>query len=265
MVPAPTLPPAVRCVLAALATLLCLVLAVAATPADGTAAPAAPTTAPPTAPPTAGPTAGPTGTSPPTGRFYVVGSDIVGPDGNIFYPIGANAALKFTPYGYVFEGNNGGVNDHVDSVKAWNWNTIRATLICDNRSGVPSFTELVNGIDPVIRQLTEAKIVVMLECHDQTGKNPSLGSSRDKRIRRFWDEMVRRYSDNPYVWFNIYNEPDARGDTARWAKLHQFYVDRIRKAGADNLIVVDLPVWSQGIDLVVNGTAGDRINAACNT
>ena len=261
MVPAPTLPPAVRCVLAALATLLCLVLAVAATPADGTAAPAAPTTAPPTAPPTTGPT----GTSPPTGRFYVVGSDIVGPDGNIFYPIGANAALKFTPYGYVFEGNNGGVNDHVDSVKAWNWNTIRATLICDNRSGVPSFTELVNGIDPVIRQLTEAKIVVMLECHDQTGKNPSLGSSRDKRIRRFWDEMVRRYSDNPYVWFNIYNEPDARGDTARWAKLHQFYVDRIRKAGADNLIVVDLPVWSQGIDLVVNGTAGDRINAACNT
>ncbi len=238
-------PPSYRRYLLAVAALAALALSLTAPPATGAEAPAAPAT--------------------PTGRFYVVGSDIVGPDGRIFYPIGANAAIKFTPYGYVFEGGNGGVNDHLDAVKAWNWNTIRATLVCDNRSGEPSFTSLVDGIDPVVRQLTAAGIVVILECHDLTGKNPSLGSSRDKRIRRFWDEMVKRYRDNPYVWFNIYNEPDATGNTARWAKLHEYYVDRIRRAGAENLVVVDIPKWAQGIDLLVEGTAGDRINAACNT
>jgi mannan endo-1,4-beta-mannosidase len=214
--------------------------------------------------PTSKPTAG-GGTQPAKGQFYVVGKDIVGPDGKIFYPIGANAALKFTPYGYVFEGNNGGVNDHLDSVAAWNWNTIRATLVCDNPSGVPTFDELVDGIGPTIERLTAAGIVVILECHDATGANPRLGSAKDLRIRKFWDQMVRRYGDNPHVWFNIYNEPFATGDLARWAEIHQFYVDRIRAAGAENLVVVDLPVYSQGIDLVVNSTAGDAINRSCNT
>jgi mannan endo-1,4-beta-mannosidase len=200
-----------------------------------------------------------------SGQFYVVGKDIVDPDGNIFYPIGANVAIKFTPYGYVFEGGSEGVNDHLDDVRAWNWNTIRATLICDNDSGVPSFGELVDGIDPVIERFTDAGVVVILECHDSTGRNVQLGSAKDLRIRRFWDEMAERYGDDPYVWFNIYNEPYASGDGVSWARLHQYYVDRIRSAGAENIVVVDLPVWGQGLDLVAGQSFADELSAACNT
>jgi mannan endo-1,4-beta-mannosidase len=195
----------------------------------------------------------------------VVGTDIVDPDGNVFYPIGANVAIKFTPYGYVFEGNNGGVNDHLADVSAWNWNTIRATLICDNDSGVPSFDGLVDGIGPTIERFTSAGVVVILECHDSTGRNVQLGSAKDLRIRRFWDEMASRYRDNPYVWFNIYNEPYASADGVSWARLHQFYVDRIRAAGAENVIVADLPVWAQGIDLLASQSFADGLNRACNT
>ena len=54
-----------------------------------------------------------------TGKFYIVGKDIIDPNGNVFYPIGANVAVKFTEYPYVFEGGNGGVNTHLESVKAW--------------------------------------------------------------------------------------------------------------------------------------------------
>lgn len=199
----------------------------------------------------------------PAGRFYVVGSDIVGPDGNLFLPIGANAAVKFTGYNYVFEGGNGGVNDHLADVQAWNWNTIRVNLICDNESGVPSFNELVNGIAPTIDAFTKAKVVMILECHDSTGKNPVLGSAKERRIRRFWDEMVTRYKANPYVWFNPFNEPYNNDDIKPWTDLHQFYVDRIRAAGAENPVIVDLPNWSQGLDLLADGRA-DTIRPACN-
>ena len=208
---------------------------------------------------------GAVGTTAATGRFYVVGTDIVDPRGNVFYPIGANVAIEFTPYGYVFEGGNGGIGDHIEDAIAWNWNTVRATLICDNTAGVPTFDELVDGIDPTIERLTDAGIVVILECHDLTGRDPAVGSADELRIRRFWDEMTTRYRDNPYVWFNPFNEPFASENTADWAALHEFYVDRIRATGAENIIVADLPNWGQGIDLLATSSFADALSARCNT
>jgi mannan endo-1,4-beta-mannosidase len=199
-----------------------------------------------------------------TGKFYIVGKDIIDPNGNIFYPIGANVAIKFTSYAYVFEGNNGGVNDHLEDVKAWKWNTIRATLVCDNDSGEPSFEALVNGIAPTIEKFTSAKIVVMLECIDGTAKNPKVGDAKDLKIRRFWDEMVGRYKNNPYVWFNIYNEPYENSDTENWRILHEFYVNRIRAQGAENIIVADIPQYGQGINLLATQSFGDTLAKSCN-
>jgi mannan endo-1,4-beta-mannosidase len=199
-----------------------------------------------------------------TGKFYIVGKDIIDPNGNIFYPIGANVAIKFTPYNYVFEGNNGGVNGRLNDVKAWKWNTVRATLICDNDLGEPSFDALVNGIDPTIKEFTNAKIVVMLECADSTGKDPKVGDAKDLNIRRFWDEMVRRYKNNPYVWFNIYNEPYEGADTENWRILHEFYVNRIRAQGAENIIVADIPGYAQGINLLATQSFADNLAKSCN-
>lgn len=202
---------------------------------------------------------------PSPGRFYVVGDDIVDPNGDVFYPIGANVAIKFTPYGYVFEGSNGGIGEHVADAVAWNWNTVRATLVCDNTSGVPTFEELVDGIDPAIERLTKAGLVVILECHDLTGSDPTVGSADERRIRRFWDEMTARYHDNPYVWFNVFNEPFVSENTSDWAALHEFYVDRIRATGAENIMVADLPYWGQGIDLLGTDSFADELNDRCNT
>lgn len=200
-----------------------------------------------------------------TDKFYIVGKDIIDPNGNIFYPIGANVAIKFTDYGYVFEGGNGGVNGRVNDVKAWKWNTIRATLVCDNDEyPVPTFDELVNGIAPTIEEFTKAKIVVMLECVDGTAKNLKVGDAKDLQIRKFWDEMVRRYKNNPYVWFNIYNEPYENSDTENWRILHEFYVNRIRAQGAENIIVADIPQYGQGINLLATQPFGDNLAKSCN-
>ena len=71
-------------------------------------------------------------------RFLIVGNEIVDPDGSIFVPRGVNGAIKITEFPYVFEGGNGGLNGHVDSILAWGWNTVRATLNCYGTDGQPT-------------------------------------------------------------------------------------------------------------------------------
>ena len=54
-----------------------------------------------------------------TGRFTIVGRDIVDPDGNRFYPVGANVSVRQGPYehGYTFNWN-GTATGHAEDAKA---------------------------------------------------------------------------------------------------------------------------------------------------
>jgi len=197
--------------------------------------------------------------------FFVVGDDIVDPEGNIFVPIGTNATIRATDYPYVFDGGNGGVNGRVESIKAWGWNTIRASLQCFNETGNPTQREIINGIDETVRELTEAKIVVVLTCHDATGSDLELETATELQVRAFWDEVVLNYSDNTYVWFNFFNEPFKSRLSDDWVELHRFYFDRYRNQGVDNIMVFDLPEFGQAIDLAANNSFVNDLGRSCNT
>ena len=197
--------------------------------------------------------------------FFVVGDDIVDPDGNLFVPVGTNAAIRATDYAYVFDGGNGGVNGRVESIKAWGWNTIRATLVCYDESGEPSQRQIIDGIDETVRELTEARIVVILACHDATGSDLQLNGPIEVQVRAFWDEVALKYADNPYVWLNFFNEPYAGEDTEAWNELHQFYYDRYREQGVDNIMIFDLPLYAQAIHLAAEGEFVEPLGNACNT
>ncbi|MDH4279627.1 MAG: glycoside hydrolase family 5 protein [Acidimicrobiia bacterium] len=197
--------------------------------------------------------------------FFVVGDEIVDPYGNLFVPIGTNAAIRVADYPYVFDGGNGGVNGQVDAVKAWGWNTVRANLSCYDESGEPSQRQIIDGIDETVRELTEAGIVVILACHDATGDDPQLNGPLEVQVRAFWDEVVPKYADNPYVWFNFFNEPYTTDDTEPWVELHQFYYDRYRDQGVNNIMIFDLPLYGQGIHLAAEGEFVEPLGNACNT
>lgn len=197
--------------------------------------------------------------------FFVIGEDIVDPDGNLFVPVGANAAIRATDYAYVFDGGNGGVNGRVDSIKAWGWNTIRATLSCYDESGEPSQRQIIDGIAQTVKELTEARIVVILACHDATGSDLQLNGPIEVQVRAFWDEVAFKYSNNPYVWLNFFNEPFTTDDTEQWNELHQFYYDRYRNQGVNNVMIFDLPLNGQGVHLAAEGEFVEPLGTACNT
>lgn len=216
---------------------------------------------PPAPPATASP-------APPTGEFRIVGNDIVDPDGNIFYPIGANVAVRHGGFehGYTFNWR-GTATDRADDVAAWGWNTIRATVIC-NSPGTPSQAQVDAGVDALIDEYTARKIVVMVECHDVTGKNPTISDPGVAGIYRFMERLAAKYATNPYVWFNVFNEPierDTAGDVEAWLALQRDALARIRALAPTNIFVADIPGYGQAVHTFTGEASVTRLGAGqCN-
>jgi len=219
------------------------------TGATSTSTTGAPTTTPDST--VAGaPTTAPSGL--PTGRFTVVGRTIVDPDGNVFVPMGANMAVRQGGFeeGYAFNWNGTGTG-HVADVQAWGWNTVRANLVCDLDGNGPSQAELEAGIDSFIEEYTSKRVVVMVECHDVTGDNLPPDSPKVQTILAFGDRLATRWKDNPYVWFNLLNEPQGNATAAgirNWRALQTESLRRLRAIAPDSVFVADLPGSAQGLE-----------------
>lgn len=238
-----------------------------AAPTTSTTAPRTTTSTPRTTTTAAAPTTSgaPVG---PSGRFNIVGRDIVDPDGNIFYPVGANVAVRQGQYetGYIFNWN-GTATGHANDAKAWGWNIVRTNLICQP-PGSPTVAELNAGIDAFIDEYTAKKIVVMVDCHDVTGKNYSASSSQIQALYPFWDRLARKYKDNPYVWFNMFNEPStgkAPADVDNWMALQRDALARLRAIAPNNVFVADIPGWGQGVSTFTGSNPVTNLGAGqCN-
>jgi len=164
------------------------------------------------------------------GRFYVVGTDIVAPDGTQFLPLGANVG---TTLNFDWRGTG---NGHSSDALAWGWNTVRLTIYCTSTADFSiwhrdGYDALLATVDNFITEYTSKHIVVMVECHDWFANQGDTD--------RFWTDMATRYRANPYVWFNAMNEPEWN-DNAQWLNLQQHYLGLIRAQGAENVFVADV-------------------------
>lgn len=195
------------------------------------------------------------------GRFYVIGRDIVAPDGSKFYPVGGNVAVNISDGPYVFNLNGKTASGHSDDALAWGWNIVRATLVCNN-TGFVSTSQLVSRVNAFIDEYTAKNIVVLIECHDFTATNPSyasLGATND-----FFNQLIPRNKDNPYVWYNWLNEPYESNDVSGWLTLQTAIYNNLRSQGAENILVADVPGYGQGIESVLSGGASQLGQGRCN-
>lgn len=217
------------------------------------------------------------------GQHYSVNAkgEIVDPSGEVFIPHGANVAIAFTRYPYVFEGNSrdgepdtsaGGVNSYerwsersranvwvtnkVRQLRAWGFNTLRVGAVPFGDNNKPTLEETIEGVKKGVDEMTQAGFVVVLDMHSATGKDPQIDQKSERDIRAFWDATVPYFRNNPRVWFNFFNEPFKDGTKiAEWIALHSFYVRRYRAEPyrAHNLIVCDLPRYGQALDMLADG------------
>lgn len=224
-----------------------------------------PTPPPPPPPPTTG-----------SGKFYIVGKQIIGPDGKVFFPVGANVGIRIKGadvYGN-WTSQGGSATGHVNDAKAWGWNIIRATLWCTPNNvsnNYATLNELLAATDDIINEYTAQKIVVMLECHDLFGNtNTDTNRAEFQPIHQFFTSAVARYKNNPYVWFNYMNEPLTEdigddGNRSKWVAFQENLYNRIRNAGTENIFVADLPNWAADLNSVrYSNYAADLSARTCN-
>ena len=170
------------------------------------------------------------GAKDPSNHFYIVGSDIVAPDGHKFYPIGANVGMTSN---FDWEGTGEG---HVADAVAWGWNTVRLTIYCTPAYSfsiwkAAGYDALWAKVDAFVQEYTGQGLVVMIECHDAAADRAAAD--------RFWKDAATRYRDNQYVWFNPENEP-TWNDNVEWLRLQKHYLDLIRSTGSENIFVADV-------------------------
>lgn len=103
-------------------------------------------------------------------------------------------------------------------------------------------------LDPLVKYLTEQKIYSIIDLHyikDYTGLFP--------KVSEFWSFIAPRYKDNPYVIFEIFNEPIYPDNWDQWKnEIAQPTVNLIRQLAPNNLIIVGAPFWTSHVLGAVN-------------
>jgi len=202
--------------------------------------------------------------------FRVAGKTIIDPDGNIFTPMGINAAAPIKTSGgweYIQSYYNENISGKLKDVQAWNWNIIRLTVHCAPSvlsQGVTQ-TEVIRAVNEVIKEYTPHKIVVMPDCHDLTGENPLATDAIMDEIDSFWTLFAPQHADNPYVWFNYLNEPQTfEQPDSIWYPLAKRGYDHIRKLAPNNIIVLDLPNQANRIEASYSVEGKAFLTTKCN-
>jgi regulation of enolase protein 1 (concanavalin A-like superfamily) len=172
-------------------------------------------------------------------QFSVVGTTIRDPSGAVYIPVGANVNGKDWVW-------NDETTRHLSTIRdGWRFNFLRVNCMLNPvNTQWPTFT-VNNDLKKIIDTYTAHGIVVSLEIHDWTGKYPD--DTQLLALTKWWRDIAVAYRDNPYVWFNIMNEPGGSGAvSSRYLTVHQAAIRAIRQdAGANNVIVVDGASWGQ--------------------
>lgn len=186
-------------------------------------------------------------------HFTVRGSEILDPSGAPFVPVGMN--LLGPNAFFNADGVTAGLGEVLD--EAWQVNTVRlnSCLPGEGCPYTPVSNDLNDDLDAIVEELVEKEIVVMIALHEiRPGAFP--GEEQLEAIAAWWSDLALRYANEPYVWFNLLNEPgNDRPASPYWLEIHQQLVGAVRGVGAENLIVIDGTHWGQeageiGTDLV---------------
>lgn len=96
---------------------------------------------------------------------------------------------------------------------------------------------------PLVQELTEKKIYVILDLHFVSDF-----IKVKKQVFEFWKLVAPEFKSNPYVIYEIFNEPIYPDDWSLWKnEIADPVVALIREQAPDNLILVGGPLWSSSL------------------
>lgn len=103
-------------------------------------------------------------------------------------------------------------------------------------------------LDPAVRHAISRGKYVIIDWHyiGASWRDADVESNTEAFWlgRGAWPGVAARYANNPNVLFELFNEPGA-GSWSDWKATAQEWIKGIRSRGANNIVIVGGPVWSQ--------------------
>jgi endoglucanase len=125
----------------------------------------------------------------------------------------------------------------------WNASIVRAAMGINGEANgylvdpVAEKQKVIDAVDAAVN----LGIYVIIDWHDHSAHDHTT------EAKAFFAEMADRYKNTPNVLFEIFNEPL---DTTTWAVVKEYsleVIQAIRDEGANNIIIVGSPRWSQNV------------------
>ena len=159
-------------------------------------------------------------------QFQVLGTKIYDPNGREFIAKGINM--------FAWEG----ISQVNSLMNQWRFNTVRVPNYLLGSYNQPHPAANNYGTNhQIVDAFTSQGAVVVFDAHDRIGGYYE--NNQWEILKDYWRDMAREFKDNPYVWFNLHNEPgNATANPEKWVSYHRELIDVIRAEGANNLIVV---------------------------
>ncbi|MBQ4283835.1 MAG: cellulase family glycosylhydrolase [Lachnospira sp.] len=185
------------------------------------------------------------------GGLHVVGTKLVDSKGNEIQLKGPSThGLSWFPQYVNYEGFKTFRDD-------WGANVIRLAMYPKEYNGYlagGNQTELKKLIDNGVNYATQLGMYVIIDWHVLT-YNPN--ETKDGAIA-FFDEMAKKYADNPNVIYEICNEPVGAVWSTQIKPYAESVISTIRKYDDDALIIVGTNTWSQDVHEVVGNKIDDH-------
>jgi endoglucanase len=163
--------------------------------------------------------------------------------------------------------------DRVDWVASQGFGIIRVPFLFQNIQAASSAAldeAAMRQLDPVLDQCAARRIVCLLDMHNYGGyylddSAATLGlpgsiDASNTRLAKLWAGIADRYKNNPFVWFDLMNEPN-RQTALEWVKTGNAIAAAIRATGATNKIVFQGTAWEGAWTWESSGNATQMLKA----
>ncbi|MBR5336438.1 MAG: glycoside hydrolase family 5 protein [Lachnospiraceae bacterium] len=136
----------------------------------------------------------------------------------------------------------------VKDIKGWGANVFRLAMYTAEYNGYCTGGDknrLKDLVRDGVRYATENEMYVIIDWHILSDGDPNTYKSE---AISFFSDMSREFASNPYVIYEICNEP-CNGTT--WESVYSYaneVIPAIRANSPDSVIIVGTPNWSQDVD-----------------
>lgn len=124
----------------------------------------------------------------------------------------------------------------------WHATVVRAAMGIESGGYLEDPTREKKRVVTVVDAAIAQGMYVIIDWHDHNADQHTAAA------KTFFAEMADTYKDSPNVVFEVWNEPIE----ASWQTVKTYATDvvaTIRSRGANNLVIVGSPHWSQDVDL----------------